>query len=326
MALLEVKDLKKYYPVSGGLFAPAKYVKAVDGVSFSLEKGETLGLVGESGCGKSTLARVLLRLEEPQEGSVILEGEDLCKLKGEKLRKKRKDFQMIFQDPYSSLNPRLSVYAALEEPLLLHTSLTAQQRKERIGELLDMVGLHREHANRYPHQFSGGQRQRIGIARALAVDPRFIVADEPVSALDVSVQAQIVNLLQSIREKTGTAFLFIAHDLAVVEHISCRIMVMYLGKIMEMGKADILCREPCHPYTEALLASVPVLDPAKRGNKKKLTGDVPSPLSPPGGCRFHPRCPYAEKICTEKAPEMKKVGEDHYCCCHFAERNRADKI
>lgn len=318
MALLEVKDLKKYYPAGGGFFTPQKFVRAVDGISFTLEKGETLGLVGESGCGKSTLARALLRLEEPQSGSIILDGIDLCTLTGEKLRKKRGEFQMIFQDPYASLNPRRSIYATLEEPLLLHTKLDEVGRKERIGELLDMVGLHKEHANRYPHQFSGGQRQRIGIARALAVNPKFIVADEPVSALDVSVQAQIVNLLQEIQEKTGTAFLFIAHDLAVVEHISKRIMVMYLGKVMEMGNAEELCARPLHPYTEGLLASVPVLDPAKRGRKRSLTGDVPSPLSPPAGCRFHPRCPYAEKICMEKEPEMKEVGKGHFCCCHFA--------
>ncbi|MBP5182183.1 MAG: dipeptide ABC transporter ATP-binding protein [Lentisphaeria bacterium] len=320
MALLEVKDLKKYYPAGGGLFSPKKFVKAVDGVSFTLEAGETLGLVGESGCGKSTLARVLLRLEEPQSGSILLDGTELTALKGEALRKKRGDFQMIFQDPYASLNPRLSVYSTLEEPLLLHTRLNREERKERIGELLARVGLHREHAGRVPHQFSGGQRQRIGIARALAVDPRFIVADEPVSALDVSVQAQIVNLLQDIQKKTGTAFLFIAHDLAVVEHISRRIMVMYLGKVMELGDAQELCRAPKHPYTEALLASVPVLDPERRGEKKKkLAGDVPSPLAPPSGCRFHPRCPRAEKICREQEPVMRDLGNGHFCCCHFAE-------
>lgn len=322
MALLEVKDLKKYYPAGSGLFKPEKFVKAVDGVSFSLEEGETLGLVGESGCGKSSLARALLRLEEVQGGKIILDGTDLCTLKGEKLRKRRGDFQMIFQDPYSSLNPRASIYSTLEEPLLLHTKLSKEERKEKIGQLLEMVGLHREHASRYPHQFSGGQRQRIGIARALAVNPRFIVADEPVSALDVSVQAQIVNLLQDIQAQTKTAFLFIAHDLAVVEHISSRIMVMYLGKIMETGDAQLLCRKPAHPYTEALLASVPVLDPAKRGKKKRLSGDVPSPLDPPSGCRFHPRCPYAEKICMEKAPEMLELEKGHFCCCHFAGKKR----
>ncbi|MBR2364103.1 MAG: dipeptide ABC transporter ATP-binding protein [Lentisphaeria bacterium] len=322
MALLEVKDLKKYYSAGGGFFSRKKFVKAVDGVSFTLEEGETLGLVGESGCGKSTLARVLLRLEEPQSGSIVLDGTDLCALKGEKLRRRRGDFQMIFQDPYASLNPRRSIYSTLEEPLLLHTHLDEAGRKERIGELLDMVGLHREHAGRYPHQFSGGQRQRIGIARALAVNPRFIVADEPVSALDVSVQAQIVNLLQDIQKQTKTAFLFIAHDLAVVEHISNRIMVMYLGKVMEMGDVRLLCSTPAHPYTEALLASVPVLDPAGRGKKKRLTGDVPSPLAPPEGCRFHPRCPYAEKVCMEKEPEMREIGPGHWCCCHFAEKSR----
>lgn len=326
MALLEVKDLKKYYPAGGGLFTPQKFVKAVDGVSFSLEKGEILGLVGESGCGKSTLAKVLLRLEDPNGGSVQLDGEDLTLLKGEKLRKKRGDFQMIFQDPYASLNPKRSIYATLEEPLLLHTKLNEEERKIRIGELLDMVGLHKEHALRYPHEFSGGQRQRIGIARALAVNPKFIVADEPVSALDVSVQAQIVNLLEDIRQKTEVAFLFIAHDLAIVEHISNRIMVMYLGKVMEYGPAEELCRNPRHPYTAALLASVPVLDPAKRGAKRILTGDVPSPLSPPSGCRFHPRCPYREKICSEQEPVMREIGGSrHFCSCHFAEKIFAEK-
>ena len=326
MALLEVKDLKKYYPAGGGFFTPEKFVKAVDGVSFSLEKGEILGLVGESGCGKSTLAKVLLRLEEPNGGSVLLDGEDLCSLKGEKLRKKRGNFQMIFQDPYASLNPKRSIYATLEEPLLLHTDLNEEERRTRIGELLDMVGLHKEHAMRYPHEFSGGQRQRIGIARALAVNPKFIVADEPVSALDVSVQAQIVNLLEDIRQKTEVAFLFIAHDLAIVEHISNRIMVMYLGKVMEYGPAEELCRNPRHPYTAALLASVPVLDPEKRGAKRILTGDVPSPLAPPSGCRFHPRCPYREKICAEQEPVMRKTGSGkHFCSCHFAEKIFAGK-
>lgn len=321
MSLLEVKDLKKYYPAGGGFFSPKKFVKAVDEVSFSLEKGETLGLVGESGCGKSTLARLLLRLEEPDQGSVILDGEDLCTLKGEKLRRKRGDFQMIFQDPYASLNPKRSVYSTLEEPLLLHTKLNKEERSRKIGELLDMVGLHKEHAERYPHEFSGGQRQRIGIARALAVGPKFIVADEPVSALDVSVQAQIVNLLDDIRKKTAVSFLFIAHDLAVVEHISNRIMVMYLGRIMEYGPAEELCRKPFHPYTEALLGSVPVLDPAKRGKKRVLSGDVPSPLSPPSGCRFHPRCPYAEKLCSQTPPVMRRIGNgQRYCACHFAEK------
>lgn len=316
--LLEVKDLKKYYPVSGGFFSPKRYVKALDGVTFFLEKGETIGLVGESGCGKSTLGRLLVRLEDPTEGEILLKGEDLGRLKGEKLRKKRGSFQMIFQDPYGSLNPRMSVWEALEEALLLHTSLDKEGRGKRIGELLELVGLKAQHARRFPHQFSGGQRQRIGIARALAVNPDFIVADEPVSALDVSVQAQIVNLLQDIQKETRVAFLFIAHDLAVVEHISKRIMVMYLGKIMEEGNAEELCAHPLHPYTEALMGAVPTLDLKKRGRKKSLlTGDVPSPLSPPEGCRFHPRCPYCQEICREKEPPLREIHKGRSCACHF---------
>ena len=316
--LLEVKELKKYYPISGGFFSPKRYVKALDGVTFSLEKGETLGLVGESGCGKSTLGRLLVRLEDPTAGEILLEGEDLGKLSGEKLRKKRGAFQMIFQDPYGSLNPRMSVWDALEEALLLHTPLDKKGREKRIGGLLELVGLKPQHARRFPHQFSGGQRQRIGIARALAVNPRFIVADEPVSALDVSVQAQIVNLLEEIQKETQVAFLFIAHDLAVVEHISRRIMVMYLGKILEEGTSRELCAAPLHPYTEALMGAVPTLDLTKRGRKKSLLkGDVPSPLSPPSGCRFHPRCPYCREICREKEPLLKEVFPGRSCACHF---------
>ena len=296
MALLEVENLKKHYPVSSGLFAAKQFVKAVDGISFVMNAGETLGLVGESGCGKSTLARTLLRLEDPTGGTIRLNGQDLCAVKGEKLRKMRGRFQMIFQDPYASLNPRMSIYSILEEPLKLHTDLTKEQRAERIAELLQMVGLNPDYARRYPHQFSGGQRQRIGIARALAVKPDFILADEPVSALDVSVQAQIVNLLEDIQKKTGVSFLFIAHDLAVVEHISHRIMVMYLGKIVESGPAAELCSKPFHPYTKALLSSVPSLGKSK-GDRIVLKGDVPSPLNPPSGCRFHTRCAFCTELC-----------------------------
>ena len=318
MSLLEVKDLQKYYPHSGGFFTPKKYVKALDGVSFTMEEGETLGLVGESGCGKSTLGRLLVRLEDPTNGEILLAGEDLGKLRGEKLRKKRGSFQMIFQDPYGSLNPRMSVWDTLEEALLLHTSLNKEGRAQRIGELLELVGLKTQHARRFPHQFSGGQRQRIGIARALAVNPKFIVADEPVSALDVSVQAQIVNLLQEIQKETKVAFLFIAHDLAVVEHISKRILVMYLGKIVEEGPARELCEEPLHPYTEALMGAVPSLDLRKRGRKKTLLkGDVPSPLAPPTGCRFHPRCPYCQEICREKEPPLTEIAPGRKCACYF---------
>lgn len=314
--LLEVREIRKYYPAGGGLFSPRRFVKAVDGVSFTLEKGETLGLVGESGCGKSTLARVLLRLEDPTSGSVFLNGEDLCSLRGEALRRRRGSFQMIFQDPYASLNPKMSIFSILEEPLKLHTSLSSAEREKKISELLDMVGLDPVYARRYPHQFSGGQRQRIGIARALAVNPEFIVADEPVSALDVSVQAQIVNLLKSLQERTGVAFLFIAHDLAVVEHISRRIMVMYLGKIAETGPAQELCRKPLHPYTSALLSAAP--DISRRSlSRVCLSGDVPSPLDPPAGCRFHTRCPFAKDICGTKEPELKEMAPGRFCACHF---------
>lgn len=320
MPLLEVTDLRKYYPVPPEhLFGKARSVKAVDGVSFQLERGETLGLVGESGCGKSTLGRALVRLEDPTSGSVLLNGTDLCALRGEKLRKMRGRFQMIFQDPYGSLNPRMTIGAALDEPLRLHTKQNAEERAESVAHLMRLVGLNPELAGRHPHQFSGGQRQRIGIARALAVNPEFIIADEPVSALDVSVQAQIVNLLQELQEKTEFAMLFIAHDLAVVEHISARIMVMYLGKVVESAPARELCANPGHPYTQALLSAVPTLAP----NRKKriiLTGDVPSPLNPPHGCRFHPRCPLARPVCAEKEPELTAPASNpaHFCACHFA--------
>ena len=320
MALLEVLGLKKYYPVSGRWFSPRRFVKAVDGISFTLERGETLGLVGESGCGKSTLARTLLRLEKPTEGSIFLNGMDLCALKGEKLRKMRGHFQMIFQDPYASLNPRMSIFSILEEALKLHTSLNTLQRVERVAELLEMVGLNPDYAMRYPHEFSGGQRQRIGIARALAVKPDFIIADEPVSALDVSVQAQIVNLLEDIQKKTQIAFLFIAHDLAVVEHISRRIMVMYLGKIVESGFSGELCARPMHPYTKALLSSVPLIGGSGKKNRIVLKGDVPSPLDPPAGCRFHTRCPMCTELCRECEPELKDLGGGHFSACHYPEK------
>ena len=318
MCLLEVKNLTKYYPAPSLLFGEKRFVKAVDGVSFQLDKGETLGLVGESGCGKSTLGRALVRLENPTSGSILLRGKDLCAQKGERLRKMRGSFQMIFQDPYGSLNPRMTIFSALDEALRLHTDLDSGQRMERVAELLELVGLKPEFARRYPHQFSGGQRQRIGIARALAVNPEFIVADEPVSALDVSVQAQIVNLLQALQKKTHFAMLFIAHDLAVVEHISTRILVMYLGKAAELAPAEELCSKPQHPYTQALLSAVPSIRPKKK-ERIVLTGDVPSPLNPPSGCRFHPRCPFCQDICKTDEPELKARGSDpaHLCACHF---------
>ncbi len=319
MSLLRVEHLKKYYSAPSPLLGPRRFVRALDDVSFELNEGETLGLVGESGCGKSTLARQLIRLETPTDGKIYLDGTDMGTLTGRKLREMRGNFQMIFQDPYASLNPRMSVYSMLEEALKLHSTLNAGERAERITELLRQVGLNPAHARRYPHQFSGGQRQRIGIARALAVRPKFIVADEPVSALDVSVQSQIVNLLKDIQAETGVAFLFIAHDLAVVEHISHRIMVMYLGRITETGPARELCAHPAHPYTRALLSSVPAIRPKTKRERIILTGDVPSPLNPPSGCRFHPRCPCRQTICEQVEPELRCVGnnEKHLCACHF---------
>jgi oligopeptide/dipeptide ABC transporter ATP-binding protein len=323
MALLEVRDLKKYYPAGGSWLGPKSFVQAVDGVSFDLEAGETLGLVGESGCGKSTLGRALIRLEEPSSGSIKLEGRELTGVHGEELRKLRGSFQMIFQDPYGSLNPRMSVYAAIDEALALHSGLDEAGRSARIGELLELVGLKPEHAKRHPHQFSGGQRQRIGIARALAVKPKFIVADEPVSALDVSVQAQIVNLLQELQERTNVAFLFIAHDLAVVEHISRRIMVMYLGRAVETGPAAELCANPCHPYTKALLSAAPTPEPGRKAGRIILEGDVPSPVNPPSGCRFHPRCPMRQERCAKEDPALRPVAgavKGQFSACHFAEQ------
>lgn len=322
MALLEVENLKVHYPVRGSWFRPKQFVRAVDGVSFSLEAGETVGLVGESGCGKSTLGRALVRLEEPTAGRVLLDGKDMAALHGRELRRARRNFQMIFQDPYGSLNPRLTVWGALDEVLALHSGLEREARRRRAVELLDRVGLPAEALYRYPHQFSGGQRQRIGIARALAVEPRFIVADEPVSALDVSVQASIINLLDDIRRETGTSFLFIAHDLAVVEHISSRILVMYLGHIVESAPSRELVAAPLHPYSRALLSAVPTLDAAGR-KRIVLPGDVPSPLSPPGGCPFHPRCPRAQERCRRERPVLRATAADgaRSCACFFPEES-----
>ena len=316
MPLLTASHLKKFYPVARGFFGRPDYVRAVDDVSFTLEQGETLGLVGESGCGKSTLARLLLRLEDPTEGSINLDGVEMTGVHGEALRKMRGKFQMIFQDPYGSLNPRMSIFSILEEALKLHTDLDAAGRDRRIRDLLKLVGLNPDYAMRHPHQFSGGQRQRIGIARALAVNPAFIIADEPVSALDVSVQAQIVNLLQDIQKQTGVAFLFIAHDLAVVEHICHRIMVMYLGRIMEIGPSTELCSSPLHPYSYALLSSVPQIDQSRRMERIILKGDVPSPLNPPSGCRFHTRCPFAQPRCATEIPDLQEVSPGRFCACH----------
>ena len=315
--LVEVKNLKKHFPVRAGVFSrPIAAVKAVDGVSLEIKPAETFGLVGESGCGKSTLARVILRLIEPSEGEIYFQGKNLLKLKGEELRRIRKDMQIIFQDPYSSLNTRMTVGAIVGEALSVHKLARGKEKKERVMELLNEVGVHPEAYNRYPHEFSGGQRQRIGIARALACEPKFIVCDEPVSALDVSIQAQILNLFIELQEKHKIAYLFISHDLRVVEHIADKVAVMYLGKIVELAPAPLLYSQPLHPYTRILLSSVPIPDPRQKRKKLLVYGDVPSPINPPSGCRFHPRCKYATGICQEQEPELKEYSAGHFASCH----------
>ncbi len=319
MSLLEIDKLKVYFPIRKGLLDRAKEcVRAVDGVSFSIEAGETVGLVGESGCGKTTLSRAVIQLIKPTSGRIIFEGEDIANLSEAALRVRRRRFQMIFQDPYSSLNPRLTVLDLIGEALDIHSLVSdAAARRERVEGLLKSVGLDPSHAARYPHEFSGGQRQRIGIARALAVEPRLIVCDEPVSALDVSVQAQIINLLKDLQQELGVAYLFVAHDLAVVEHISHRILVMYLGRIVEAGEAKNLCRSPKHPYTQALLSAVPVVDSESKRPRIFLGGDVPSPIHPPSGCPFHPRCPIAEARCKTEVPLLREVEADRAVACHL---------
>ena len=320
MSLLDVKNLKVHFPVKHGLFSRAKqFLKAVDDVSFALEPGETLGLVGESGCGKTTLGRAIVRLLEPTSGRILFAGEDITALRGAELRARRRGLQMIFQDPYGSLNPHMTVGDIIGEALDIHRlAENASARQKRIVELLKAVGLDSVHAQRYPHEFSGGQRQRIGIARALAVEPKLIVCDEPVSALDVSVQAQIVNLLQDLQAGRGIAYLFIAHDLAVVEHISRRVLVMYLGKAVELSDAKGVVRAPKHPYTQALLSAVPVVDPESKRRRMVLPGDVPSPIDPPTGCPFHPRCPMAEARCRTEPPHLRELTSAHWAACHLA--------
>ena len=318
--LLEVRDLKVFFRVKHSVFVPARQsVRAVDGVSFTLDSGETLGVVGESGCGKTTLGRAITRLLTPTAGRILFDGDDLTSLNGSRLRALRQKFQIIFQDPYSSLDPRISIENVIGEALdIYHLAPTRQARHERIETLLRDVGLDPSDASRFPHQFSGGQRQRIGIARALAVSPKLIVCDEPVSALDVSVQAQVINLLQDLQREHKLAYLFIAHDLAVVEHISRRILVMYLGKVLEIGASKAVCRNPKHPYTQALISAVPVVDPASKRKRVILPGDVPSPINPPSGCPFHPRCPIAEPRCKTEIPPLRDLGGGQLAACHLA--------
>lgn len=321
--LLEVRGLKKYFPVKQGfLGSKTSYVQAVDDVTFSIKKGETLGLVGESGCGKSTTGRTIIRLYEPTAGQIIFDGQDISKFSQKQLLPYRKRIQMIFQDPYASLNSRMTVGDIIGEPLDIHGIAKGRERIERIHNLLETVGLSGDHANRYPHEFSGGQRQRVGIARALAVEPDFIIADEPISALDVSIQAQVVNMLEDLQERMGLTYLFIAHDLSMVKHISDRIGVMYLGKLVEIAGSDELYYKPQHPYTQALLSAVPIADPetAKKSSRIILEGDVPSPLNPPSGCRFRTRCRYAMDICKEVEPLLKDVGAGHCVACHLTDR------
>ena len=316
--LLEVKNLSKYFIADKKFFSTNHvYIKAVDDVSFSIKRGETLGLVGESGCGKTTVGRTILRLYEPTRGNIIFNGKDITKVNMMNYRRK---MQIIFQDPYASLNPRMTVEDIVGEPIDIHElASNKKDRHEMIVELLRKVGLNSEHASRYPHEFSGGQRQRIGIARALAVQPEFIVCDEPISALDVSIQAQVINMLEDLQNELGLTYLFIAHDLAVVRHISNRIGVMYLGKMMELTASSGLYKNPLHPYTQALLSAIPIADPNTSRQKKRiiLQGDVPSPINPPSGCRFRTRCPLAKPVCAEKEPEFKEVASGHYCACHF---------
>lgn len=324
--LVKVRDLKKHFPIRRGVFRrTVGYVQAVDGISFDIYKGETLGLVGESGCGKSTAGRTILQLLQPTGGQVFFGNDELTRLNRNELRKRRRHMQMIFQDPYASLNPRMQVGSIISEPLEIHSLGNAASRKERVRELLSLVGLNPYFIKRYPHEFSGGQRQRIGIARALATNPSFIVADEPISALDVSIQAQVVNLLDDLKAELGLTYLFIAHDLSMVRYISDRVAVMYLGRIVEMGERDDVYDRPYHPYTHALLSAIPVPDPDKEAKRQRiiLEGDVPSPVNPPTGCRFNPRCAYATDICRQEDPEFRNLGttsNPHMVACHHAEK------
>ena len=321
--LLEVRQLKKYFPIKGGLLGKTvARVHAVDDVSFSLQHGETLGLVGESGCGKSTLGRSILRLYEPTAGQITFDGVDLLSLNPRAMRHKRRDMQIIFQDPFSSLNPRMTIGQVLAEPFIIHKLGTRSEIENNVRKLLETVGLPTDAENRFPHEFSGGQRQRVGIARAIALNPKLIVADEPVSALDVSIQSQILNLLVDLRKKFKLSYLFVAHDLAVIEHISDKVAVMYLGKIVEYATSEALYARPSHPYTKALIAAIPVPNLSAKKERQVLTGDVPSPINPPSGCYFHPRCPYATDRCKTEAPQLRDIGapgKSHLVSCHYAD-------
>lgn len=316
-SLIRVENIVKQFPIYGGLFSKqVGAVKAVQGVSFELKKGETLGLVGESGCGKSTLGRCLIRLIEPTSGRIFFNEKDITHIDGNELRELRKKVQIIFQDPYASLNPRMTIGSILEEPLIIHNLYnTHEERMTRVRELIDLVGLRHEHLSRYPHEFSGGQRQRVGIARALAVNPELIICDEPVSALDVSIQAQVINLLMELQQKLGLTYIFIAHDLKVVEHVSHRVAVMYLGQIVELAESEELYKNPQHPYTKALLSAIPVPDPKPRPERIILKGDVPSPMNPPPGCNFNPRCPMADENCSKQIPTLKEKTHSHFVSC-----------
>ena len=318
--ILEVRDIKKYFPIKGGfLQKTVANVKAVDGVSFDVLRGETIGLVGESGCGKSTLGRTIVRLYEPTEGEIIFNGQDIAGFKGQDLKHLRKQMQLIFQDPYSSLNPRMNVSTIVGEAMLAHGIVKkGPEFTQRLTEVIEMCGLSSYHINRYPHQFSGGQRQRIGIARALALNPEFVVCDEPVSALDVSIQSQVLNLMMDLQEKMGLSYLFISHDLSVVKHISDRIGVMYLGSLVEIADKKNLYDTPMHPYTRALLSAIPVADPTKIKKMEAIIGEIPSNVNTPSGCKFHTRCPYAKDICKEMIPPTKEVSPRHLVACHFA--------
>lgn len=317
--LVEVRNLVKHFPITGGVFLrEVAAVKAVDGVDLTINQGETVGLVGESGCGKSTLGRLILRLDEPTSGDILFQGESILGYDNRKMRTLRKEMQIIFQDPFSSLNPRKNVAQIVGEPLYVHGMKNRRERDARVLDLLEVVGLKREHMRRYPHQFSGGQRQRIGVARALALNPKLIICDEAVSALDVSIQAQVINLLEDLQDEFGLTYLFISHALSVVQHISDRVAVMYLGKIVEAAESGSLYQDPLHPYSQALLSAAPVPDPRRKRDRIVLPGDVPSPISPPPGCRFHTRCLYAEPICREQEPALREIRENHFAACFFA--------